>query len=78
MRQNVRVNQVPPAFTALSDPSEPLTFILPCESLSLFPKAKGLKDMGCDGDIGGSHVLDGDRGTDSGRHPNTPQTAAST
>lgn len=53
-------------------------FVLPCKGLGLFPKAKGLKDMGCDGDIGGGHVLDGDWGTDGGRHPGAPHTAAST
>lgn len=53
-------------------------FVLPCEGLGLFPKAKGRKDMGCDGDIGGGHVLDGDWSTDGGRHPDAPHTAAST
>lgn len=53
-------------------------FVLPREGLSLFPKAKGVEDMGCDGDIGGGHVLDGDRGTDGGRHADAAHTAAST
>lgn len=68
------MNQVPHT----ECPSEPLTFVLPCKGLGLFPKAKGLKDMGCDGDIGGGHVLDGDWGADGGRHPGAPHTAAST
>lgn len=72
-RQNVHVNQIPPTFI-----TQPLTFVLPCEGLCLFPKGKGLKDMGRDGDIRGGHVLDGDRGADSGRRPYGPHTAAST
>lgn len=51
-------------------------FVLLCEGLSLFPKAKGLEDMGCDGDIGGGHVLDGDWGTDGGWHPDAPHAAS--
>lgn len=27
-------------------------FVLLCKGLCLFPKVKGLKDVGCDGDIG--------------------------
>lgn len=47
-------------------------FILLCKGLRLFPKVEGLKDVGCDGDIRGGHVLDGDRGTDGGRPPTAP------
>lgn len=36
-------------------------FILPCKDLSLFPKIKGGKDVGSNGDIGRRHVLDGGR-----------------
>lgn len=42
-------------------PPEPFTFILPCKDLSLFPKIKGGKDVGSNGDIGRRHVLDGGR-----------------
>lgn len=51
-------------------------FIFPCKSLCLFPKVKGFKDVGGDGDIGGGHILDGDWGTDGGRHPAAPHTAS--
>lgn len=41
--------------------TEPFTFILPRQDLSLLPKIEGGKDMGCNGDIRRRHVLDGDR-----------------
>lgn len=43
--------------------TELFTFILPCKDFGLFPKIKGGKDVGSNGDIGRRHVLDG------GRHP---------
>lgn len=50
-------------------------FVLLCKGLCLIPKIKGLQDVGCEVDIGGGHVLDGDWGTDGGRHPAAPHAA---
>lgn len=66
----------PHIYPTLPAADGPLTFILLCKGLCLFPKVKGLKDVGCDGDIGGGHVVDGDWSTNSGSHPATPQTAS--
>lgn len=51
-------------------------FILPCKDFSLFPKIKGGKDVGRDGNIGRGHVLDGDWGTNGGSHSAAPHTAS--
>lgn len=50
-------------------------FVPLCKGLCLIPKIKGLKDMGCEADIGRGHVLDGDWGTDGGCHPTAPHAA---
>lgn len=50
--------------------TEPLTFILPCKDLGLFPQVNGGKDVGSNGDVGRCHVLD------AGRDPAAPHTAS--
>lgn len=44
-------------------------FMLPPKGLCLFPEVKGRQNMGCDGDVGGRHALDGDWGADGGGPP---------
>lgn len=69
VRENVNLDR------NTSHPHATLTFILLCKGLCLIPQIKGLKDVGREVDIGGGHVLDGDWGTDGGRHPTAPHAA---